>query len=315
MGRLGLALAFGLVLGLGACSPAGDTGRGPGNDGSGDVGEAQALRVNGSTTVNPVVARAAEVLRDEEAMEILVDTQGGSSGGISALGDGRVDVAMSSRPLHEGDFERYPDTRFQPVTLGHDAVALTVSRDVWEAGVHSLTREQVRRLYEGETANWKKLGGPDRTVVFFNKEPGRGTWEVFADWLYGSAEAAPLVQLPEVGSNQEARSKVGSTPGAITQLSAAWADGEIVFALGLELPDGTVVTPTPDHIADGSYPLSRPLLVITDGEPGPQAQRLFDFLLAPRGQALVHEVGYLPLETRAQEGPIDEDPGPETSPL
>ena len=36
----------------------------------------------------------------------------------------------------------------------------------------------------------------------------------------------PLVSLPEVGSNEEGRNKVASTPGSITQLSAAWADGE-----------------------------------------------------------------------------------------
>jgi len=291
--------------------------------GTSEPGEGRAggaLRVNGSTTVNPVVARAAEALRAEEGMEILVDTQGGSSGGISALGDGRIDVAMSSRPLNGHDHERYPDTRFHPVTLGYDAVALTVSRDVWEGGVRSLSRDQVRGLYEGEIVNWKEVGGPDRNVVFFNKEPGRGTWEVFANWLYGSADDAPLVELPEVGSNQEGRSKVGSTPGAVTQLSAAWADGETVFALALVLDDGIVVAPTADHIADDGYPMSRPLMVITDGEPGPQARRLLDFLLASRGQALVAEAGYLPLDTLArnevarespaQEGSAQEDPAP-----
>lgn len=259
------------------------------------------LRINGSTTVNPVVARAAEILRAEEGMEILVDTQGGSSGGISALGDGRVEVAMSSRPLDDSDRRKYPDADFRPVTLGYDAVALAVSRDVWEGGVRSLTRDQARGLYEGEIDNWRVLGGPERAVAFFNKEPGRGTWEVFADWLYGSADEAPRVDLPEVGANREARSKVASTKGAVTQLSAAWTDGETVFALAVETEGGETVAPTSEHIDDGSYPLSRPLLVITDGEPGPMARRLLDFLLSPRGQELVREAGYLPLAGRASE--------------
>ena len=57
---------------------------------------AEPLRINGSTTVNPVVAEAAEILRAEKNMEIQVDTQGGSAGGISALGDGLVQIGMSS---------------------------------------------------------------------------------------------------------------------------------------------------------------------------------------------------------------------------
>lgn len=261
---------------------------------------ASPLKINGSTTVNPVVARAAEILRAEQGMEILVDTQGGSSGGIAALGDGRAEIAMSSRPLVDDDRSRYPKIRFRPLSIGHDAVALVVSRDVWEGGVRSLSKAEVRKIYEGEIGNWKAVGGPDRRIVFFNKEPGRGTWEVFVHWLYGSSEKVPLVALPEVGSNQEGRSKVAGTRGAVTQLSAAWADGESVFALAIEAEDGRLFEPIPAHIADGLYPLSRPLLVITDGELSPEARKLFDLLLGPRGRELVKEAGYLPLERRGE---------------
>ena len=44
---------------------------------------AETLKINGSTTVNLPVAEAAEILRAEQKMEIQVDTQGGSAGGIS----------------------------------------------------------------------------------------------------------------------------------------------------------------------------------------------------------------------------------------
>src|SRR4051794_19575299 len=52
----------------------------------------ETLKINGSTTVNLPVAEAAENLRAEKKMQIHVDTQGGSSGGISMLGDGSVQV-------------------------------------------------------------------------------------------------------------------------------------------------------------------------------------------------------------------------------
>lgn len=39
------------------------------------------LRVNGSTTINPVVVEASEILRKERGLVIQVDTQGGSWGG------------------------------------------------------------------------------------------------------------------------------------------------------------------------------------------------------------------------------------------
>lgn len=251
------------------------------------------VRVNGSTTVNPIVVEAAEALRAGRGMTIHVDTQGGSSGGIAALGDGRAEVAMISRPLEDEDKTKYPKVRFHATRIGSDAVALVVSRDVWEGGVKAVSKAQVQGIYEGRIKNWKELGGPDRRIAFFNKEPGRGTWEVFAHWLYGNPKSAPLVNHPEVGANEEARNKVSATRGAISQLSASWADGRQVFALGIKRDDGKVVRPTLDAVRDGSYPLSRPLQVVTNGQPQGDTKVLIDFLLSPRGQELVRKHGYL----------------------
>ncbi len=193
-------------------------------------GHAERVRVNGSTTVNPVVAEAAEILRKERGMDILVDTQGGSSGGITALGEGSAELAMSSRALNAGDTKKYPGVDFTSNKIGEDAVALIVSKDVWEGGVKSMSREQMQGIYERKITNWKQLGGPDRRIAFFNKEPGRGTWEVFAKWLYGKTENSPMVAHPEVGANEETRSKVAGSRGALSQLSASWVDGKTVFA-------------------------------------------------------------------------------------
>ena len=113
--------------------------------------------------MNPVVVEAATALREREGLSIQIDTLGGSSGGLSALGEHRVDVGMSSRPILASDRERYPDVDFQATAIGRDAVALVVSKDVWEAGVHALSRLQVQALYEGRIRNWRELGGPNRS--------------------------------------------------------------------------------------------------------------------------------------------------------
>ncbi len=253
------------------------------------------LRINGSTTVNLVVAEAADVLRAENGLNILVDTQGGSSGGISMLGEGRVDIGMSSKGLKQSDVDKYPNVRFVEHRIGEDAVALVVSRDVWEGGLHSLSRGEMRLIYGGLVTNWSELGGPDQRIVFFNKEPGRGTWEVFAKWLYGDSSEAPAVSFPEVGGNQETRNKVAGTLGAISQLSYSWADGETVFPLALEQA-GDVIQPSPESIASGAYPMSRPLFLLTDGEPKGAAKTFIDFVLSRRGQGIVQSKGYLALD-------------------
>jgi phosphate transport system substrate-binding protein len=254
------------------------------------------LKINGSTTVNLPAAEAAEILRAEHKLYIQVDTQGGSSGGISMLADGLVQIGMLSKHVSDDDRAKYPNVKFNEIQVGEDAVAIIVSKDVYDGGVRSLTKQQAKDVYESKVTNWKDVGGPDKRIAFFNKEPGRGTWEVFVHWAYGSPKNAPTVNFPEVGGNEETRNKVASTPGALSQLSSSWADGKTVFALGLKDDAGQLVEPTTPNIATKRYPMSRPLFLLTNGEPTGPAKTFVDFMLAPRGQELVRKHGYLSLD-------------------
>ncbi len=257
------------------------------------VGEV--LRVQGSTTVNPVVTEALEFLREERGIRYRIDTLGGSAGGIRAVGTGAAEVGMSSKAIGDEDRRRHPGFDFHETVIAVDAVALVVGPDVWGAGVRSLSREQVQVIYERPGVSWTEFGGPDRRVVFFNKEPGRGTWSVFAEWSYGDPGEAPPVSHPEVGANEEVRTKVSRTRGALSQLSASWVDGRTVFALGIVNDSGETIRPEGEALANGHYPLSRPLLLVTEGEPEGAARELIEFLLGPEGQRLVRKHGYLSL--------------------
>lgn len=260
------------------------------------LASAQVLKINGSTTVNLPAAEAAENLRAEKKMQIQVDTQGGSSGGISMLGDGQVQIGMISKHISAADKAKFPKVQFKEIHIGEDAVAMIVSADVWNGGVKSVTKQQLADIYEGKSKNWKDLGGPNQRIAFFNKEPGRGTWEVFVHWVYGDAKKAPRVSFPEVGGNEETRNKVASTRGGLSQLSSSWADGKKVFALGIKSESGEVILPTSENIANRKYPMSRPLFLLTDGEPKGEAKVFVDYLLSPVGQALVRKHGYLSLD-------------------
>lgn len=258
--------------------------------------QAETLKINGATTPNLPVAEAAEILRAEKGMDIQVDTQGGSAGGISMLGDGLVQIGMTSKHVSDEDRAKYPKVNFKEIKMGSDAVALIVSRDVWENGVRAISKEEMQGIYEGRITNWKELGGKkSQRIAFFNKEPGRGTWENFANWAYGSAKKAPQASFPEVGGNEETRNKVASTRGALSQLSASWVDNEKIFALAIKGEDGKIIEPSNENVAKKIYPMCRDLSLLTNGEPTGLVKEFVDFMLGPRGQELVKKHGYLNL--------------------
>ena len=177
---------------------------------------AEPLRINGSTTVNSVVAEAAEILRAEKNMKIQVDTQGGSAGGISSArrrsGPARHVLAATSATTTARSTRRW---KFPEIHIGEDAVAMIVSKDVWEGGVRALAKQQIMDVFENRLTNWKDLGGPDRRIAFFNKEPGRGDMGgLRANGSTAIPRSCRPSAYPEVGGNEETRNKVGSTRGA-----------------------------------------------------------------------------------------------------
>ena len=264
--------------------------------GGGDSASASStLRISGSTTVNPVAADAAEVLRGD-GLTITVDTQGGSAGGITQLAAGQIDIAMSSKAVSDDDRAKAPDTDYVETLIGQDAVGIVVRKEVVDGGLKDISKADLRRLFEGTIRNWKEIGGPDLRTFVFDKEPGRGTREVLDKLLYAKGEVppAPPADNPRyaiVGGNEETRTKLLSTPGSVAPLSSAFIDG--YPQLALLAVEG--VAPTATTIADKSYALSRPLYLLTDGQPAGRAKEFIDYVLSAKGQELLTKHGYLTL--------------------
>lgn len=261
--------------------------------------EGVTLRVSGSTTVNPVAADAAEALR-KDGLKITIDASGGSAGGIAQLGDGQVEIAMSSKPLADSDRQKYPKVNFVSAEIGQDAVGVIVRKEVVDGGLKGLTKDQARDLFEGKVRNWKEVGGPDLAVFVYDKEPGRGTREAIDKYLYGKDVKAPPPPQSDayaiVGGNEESRTKLLSTPGSLGPLSTSFIDG---YPQLVAIPlDG--VAPTPDNVAASKYPISRPLFLVTNGPPSRAAKTFIDYVLSTPGQQLVHKHGYLTLAELGQ---------------
>jgi phosphate transport system substrate-binding protein len=252
----------------------------------------EAINVAGSTTVLPVVSKAAEQFKIKHPDVNIIVNAGGSGVGINQLGEGKVEIGMASRDITEAEIQKYPNTQFVTHSIGKDAVVPVVSSEIYDAGVQALTLEQIGRIYKGEITNWKEVGGPDQEILVVDKEKSRGTRHVFMKVVLGDKEAeAPGADLV-LGSNNEEQTAIVQSDAAIGMLSHAWLNDD-VKGLSIIMPGDFMVEPTLENIINGKYPITRDLLLLTNGEPQGNVKAFIDFILSKEGQEIVEESGYV----------------------
>lgn len=253
------------------------------------------LRVAGSTTVLPIISRAAERFQSHPRPIRITVNAGGSGVGIHGAGTGRFDIGLASREITPKENKRYASTHLKTTVIGRDAVAPVVSSEVFHGGVQTLSKKQIGDIYLGTITNWKEVGGPDRAIVVIDKERHRGTRHVFMAYLFGDPQArAPGARLV-TGSNNEEQAKIAQSDSAIGMLSIAWMNDEVI---GLGIREGDeVIQPTLDNVSQGRFPITRNLNVITAGEPTGSAKQFIDYLLSSQGQKIVEASGYIPVRS------------------
>jgi phosphate transport system substrate-binding protein len=254
------------------------------------------LRVDGAASVAMAIFGAVQVMRTEQGMEIDISANRGSAGGIEAVGNGEADVAMSSRAVTPEDRAACPSAMLKSTYIGHQVVALVVTKAVHEGGIKALSPVQVRAIYEGRAKNWKEFGGPDVEIKFFNPTPGRGVWEVFTEWVYGDNRRAGFGKADHVKTNSEALNMLAFVKGALTVLPPSLIPKDEAFAVATVEKDGTPVEPTPQNIVSGKYSMARPMLLVTDQRPVGLAKKFIDFILGERGQEILRQEGHMTLK-------------------
>lgn len=254
-------------------------------------GEASSrLSVRGSDTMIILSQRWAERYMEEHPGTAIQVAGGGTGTGLASLINGTIDIATASRPITDRERRnlrrnRGAEARETPVAI--DAVAIYVHAD---NPVQALSVAQLARIFRGQTRNWREVGGREERIVLYSRENNSGTYAYFKQHVLSDFDFATSAQtLPGTAAVIHA---VSHDPRGIGYGGIGYSEG--VRAVPL-LVDGVPVAPDVRTASDGRYPLARPLLVYTAGEPRRLARDFIEWVRSEDGQGLVSEVGYFPL--------------------
>ncbi|MDB4988282.1 MAG: serine/threonine protein kinase [Myxococcaceae bacterium] len=255
---------------------------------------ARRLAIRGSETIGSALGPAWAGALEAKQPEVQVEIESlGSSTGFAGLFDGSAELAASSRPIkaEEEVTAKKLGIELKSAVAGHDGIAVIVNPANPLKQLDLLT---LARVFSGKLARWSEIGAGDAPIRALGRPSYSGTNGFFRERVLGKSGAFAS-QIEAIESSQMLTGRVVSDPNAIAYVSLSHVIPS-VRSLGLSAQaGGAAVSPSPESLRDGSYPIARPLLLYWRADASRDALAYIELALSPIGQALVKQAGFVPL--------------------
>ena len=169
-----------------------------------------AVSTDGSTSMEKVIGSLGEAFGNAHPNVKVTYNPTGSGAGITAVMEGRCDIGLASRGLKEKEI----NDGLRSTVLAYDGIALIVNP---KNPVKNLTLAEIAKVYTGEIANWKEVGGQDSAIVLIGREAGSGTRDGFES-VTKTKDACKYRQ--ELTSTGDVITTVSQNPAAIGEAMA-----------------------------------------------------------------------------------------------
>jgi phosphate transport system substrate-binding protein len=256
------------------------------------------------TQVNLAEAWAEEYAKLEPAVSVEV-SGGGSGVGIAALANGVADIANCSRRFEPLEIETArKNTGKEPheFIVAYDALAVYVNKN---NPLNEITLDQLAEIYGegGKITKWSQLGVkmPNTVdeIVRIGRESNSGTYVYFRDAILGKSRDFKLGSRDMLGSN-EVVALAANTPPAIGYCGMGYSTPDVKELRVAKKAGDASYPPTANAVLNHTYPIARPLLMYTLGEPAGPVKKYIDWVRSDAGQKVVLENGYVPFPKAGQ---------------
>jgi phosphate transport system substrate-binding protein len=288
------------------------------------------IAIAGSDTMQPIVARVASAFKVWQPNVKIAVQGGGSDSALRAFiqniaasrrGDGNVkghlsandvEILASSRPLTAEEKKEFRSRYgFEPteIPIAMDAIVFYVNH---QNPIERLTLEQLDAIFstsrkrgaQAVISTWGQLGLADgweqQPIRLYGRDKRSGTRNLF---------------IHEVLLDGTMKSEVKEEPGTAMEILAISRDVLGIGYAGIGFQASTVrivpivsqpgevaVFPTAETVANGSYPLSRPLYLYAKrnpkGELPPEISEFLRFINSRDGQETIAKAGVYPLSSQ-----------------
>ena len=269
---------------------------------SGDNGFRAEMTFNGSSTLAPVIsAIATEFIEDnttwdnvdpsfpDKNISIYVSA-GGSGAGAKSVIEDTTDFGMLAREIKDEEKEKVGDMK--DFVIGIDALTISINP---ENPLHNLkddlSSEEIMKIFSGQYKYWDDVDSSleHKEIVVVIRDLGGGAHGVFQSSIMGDVQVREdAIQSPSMGALV---TKIIENENAIGYASFGMVNQNKGKLIPLKVNG---IEATEDNIVNGSYKVSRPLIVMTKGDLSSEQQAFMDFVLSEEGSQIIEQMGFVP---------------------
>lgn len=242
------------------------------------------ITLTGSSTIAPLMVEIGKAFEFKNPGTRVDVQSGGSSRGIGDARQGTANIGMVSRDLK-------PDEKdLTGVIIARDGIGIILHKD---NKIKELSEKQIIDIYTGKVTNWKEVGGSNAPITVVNKAEGRSTLELFLHYfkLKNTDVKASVI----IGDNQQGIKTVAGNANSIGYVSIGSAEAEIELGTTIRLLPLNGIIPSTENVKNGSFPLSRNLLLVTKAAPTGLEKKLIEFARSREANKLVQEQFFVPV--------------------
>jgi phosphate transport system substrate-binding protein len=259
------------------------------------------IKIDGSSTVTPLVALAAEDFQAENSgVKVTVGTSG-TGGGFEKFCNGETDFSMASRPIKDVEVAACQAKSIEPLELivANDGLSVVVNpQNTW---AKCLTVEQLKKIWEpgSKVTNWNQVDPsfPNQELTLFGAGSDSGTFDYFTDEINGEEGATRTDYNPSEDDNVTVTGVAGDL-GALGYFGLSYLLENATKIRGVEVDGGGgCVAAGTDTVQAGTYkPLGRPLFIYTktDAAKRPEVKAFAQYYFDNQ-KAITEEALFVPL--------------------
>ena len=265
------------------------------------------IKVDGSSTVFPVTARAAEAyMATAPGVRIAVGVSG-TGGGFGKFVRREIDISNASRPIKAGEVEKAEAAGIGFIELPVAYDGLVVAVNPGATWVDCLSVEELKRMWEpgSDIDNWRDVrpGFPDVALRLYGAGTDSGTYDYFTAAIVGE-EGTSRADFTASEDDNVLVQGVAGDRSALGFFGLAYLENNVgrIKAVGIRQEEGgACVKPSLATVEDGTYqPLARPefIYVRADRAADPVVAGFVTYYLQ-HGRTLAPAAGYVPLSEEA----------------